>query len=201
MSDARTAIFERFNELPRAMRWLAVALVGIALFLFWQDVLLPVKLSWDRQSDALEAQVVAVRNGELLTEQLQGPALRDTVLGVGAIELPSGPDEGRKAIADAVNSVLTGDLAVSHSFQIGESTLPREAAKDLVKSNKRLKTITGELRFEAKPDLTIRIINALERHPQIESVTSVRLTKINEGRLKVRLNFDTWIVAAKATRR
>jgi hypothetical protein len=199
--SARTTIIERFSELPRAMRWLVVATIGTALFLFWQDMLQPIKHGWDRESNRIETQVRAVREGEQLTEQLQGPVLRDTVLGVGLIDLPGGPDEGRKAIADAVNAVLTGDLAVSHSFQIGESTLPRNAATGLVESTKRLKTITGELRFDAKPDKAIRIVQALEQRPEIESVNSVRFTKINEGNLKVRLNFDTWIVATKAARR
>ena len=64
----------------------------------------------------------------------------------------------------------------------------------------RVEAIKGELRFEAKPSVTIQIISELESNPDIDAVSSVRLTKGENGRVDVQLTVMSWVLVSDTRR-
>ena len=62
-------------------------------------------------------------------------------------------------------------------------------------SGKDLSRLSGELKFDATPEQAIAYIAAFEAHPDIEAVSSVRLTKTSAGKVTVRLTLEVWVEA------
>ena len=56
MSGIETA-WQSFRQLPRAAQWGLTALLGVVLFLVWNDVILGVSGNWNRATEDILAKV------------------------------------------------------------------------------------------------------------------------------------------------
>ncbi len=60
-----------------------------------------------------------------------------------------------------------------------------------------MERISGDLKFEARPEAALSIISELEDSPAIESITSVRLsTEAGPGKVRVDLTLEAWVVGS-----
>ena len=62
-----------------------------------------------------------------------------------------------------------------------------------------------ELEFVASPEVLIDVVRSLEAEPEIESISDLRIERIDEGvrsgvTLDVRLVIEAWVVPARGDR-
>ena len=65
----------------------------------------------------------------------------------------------------------------------------------IARPGQRLEAIKGEVRFTATPSVTMEVIAELESSPDLDAVTSVRMTKGESGRVNVQLTVMSWVLA------
>jgi hypothetical protein len=200
MSTMRN-LWQRYRRLPRAGQWAVAALVGIVLFVIWNDLVLAQAAAWNEQADKLLADAREAAGGERRRDRMQG--LRNTIRGLGPVQRPGTEAQPDLALNDAVNAILKRH-AVSHdSFNYrGPEKLPRGTLAQMLRPGRRVERITGDLRFDASPTEAMAIIAELEASPTIVALSDVRMT-LQAGRQKVRvdLTVESWIESSETRRR
>ena len=196
MTSTQT-IWQRYRRLPRAGQWAVAAVVGVALFLIWNDYVLSWATAWNEQADELLADAREAAGGERRLSRVNG--LRSTIQGLGPVEPPGKESQADLALNDAVNEVLKRHRVSDDSFNYrGPEKLRRGTLSQILRPGERVERITGDLRFDASPTEAIAIIAELEASPTIEAVSDVRMT-LQGGRQKVRvdLTVESWIVSSE----
>ena len=184
----------RYHEAPRAVRWAILAGGFLVLFLIWDSWIKPVGQAWAMEADRIERTVEDVREGEALMRKLNQARLESTIVNLGPLEQPGSDAQGRTELSNAVIETLREHGVKDHSFDLRlGGKLPAQVSSGVTDQGKRLVRLTGDLRFEAKPDVVIAVIADLERRAEIEAVTSVRLTRAT-GVLRVRLDLEAWVI-------
>ena len=65
----------------------------------------------------------------------------------------------------------------------------------------RVQRLVCELDFKTTPDTLINVIRELEAEPEIESISSLRLERIDDGpQLEVTLSIEAWVVPTRGGR-
>ncbi|MCZ6492729.1 MAG: hypothetical protein O6933_01480 [Planctomycetota bacterium] len=194
-------IWNRFRQLPRAVQWAGLAAIGIGLFLLYDEHVRPITTTWHDHADEMLTEVGEAAKSENRSRQLR--AMREPILGLGAVETPSNEAQGSNALNDAVNEVLKRHNVTRDSFNLrGATRLPRSTLSQIIQTNQLVQRITGDLRFDAAPDEAIAIIAELESSPMIEAISSVRITRVSGPRkVTVDLTVEAWIVSAEPRRR
>lgn len=188
-------LIQRFRQLPRALQWASIAVVGFALFLAWSDYLEPLRVDWASQADRIESHVKQVRDTEHQVKEFA--RRRDLVSNIGPVRVPLNESEGATAFTAAVNDILAKHNASNPSFgDRGRSRMPRGALTTITSSERRIDRITAEVKFDARPEDAAAIIADLESSPHVEAVNSVRMTKDAGGRVKVHLTIEAWVQVA-----
>ncbi|MCZ6852116.1 MAG: hypothetical protein O7F17_10795 [Planctomycetota bacterium] len=194
-------IWNRFRQLPRAVQWAGLAAIGIGLFLLYDEHVRPITTTWHDHADEMLTEVGEAAKSENRSRQLR--AMREPILGLGAVETPSNEAQGSNALNDAVNEVLKRHNVTRDSFNLrGATRLPRSTLSQIIQTNQLVQRITGDFRFDAAPDEAIAIIAELESSPMIEAISSVRITRVSGTRkVTVDLTVEAWIVSAEPRRR
>ncbi|MFB3138343.1 MAG: hypothetical protein ACE10B_03885 [Phycisphaerales bacterium] len=194
-------IWNRFRQLPRAVQWASLAAIGIGLFLLYDEHVRPITTTWHDHADEMLKEVGEAARSENRSRQLR--AMREPILGLGAVETPSNEAQGSNALNDAVNEVLKRHNVTRDSFNLrGATRLPRSTLSQIIQTNQLVQRITGDFRFDAAPDEAIAIIAELESSPMIEAISSVRITRVSGTRkVTVDLTVEAWIVSAEPRRR
>ncbi len=195
MIDTRT-IWSRFGKLPRAARWAILAVVGLALFLTYDAGVRPVSRGWNDRAEAMLADVRETARAQERLKHLR--ASRDPILALGPVEIPDREAEAGRALNEAVNEVLKEHPVSRDSFSLrSPAKLKRGTLERLISSDQRVERITGDLRFVAGPEEATAIIAALEKRPEIESISSVRITRKAGRKVTLDLTVDVWIVTSQ----
>ena len=194
-------IWNRFRQLPRAVQWASLAAIGIGLFLLHDQHVRPITTTWHDQADEMLKEVGEAARSENRSRQLR--AMREPILGLGAVELPGKEAQGSNALNDAVNEVLKRHTVARDSFNLrGATRLPRNTLSQIIQPNQLVQRITGDFRFDAAPDEAVAIIAELESSPMIEAISSVRITRVSGTRkVTVDLTVEAWIVSAEPRKR
>ncbi|MCZ6735118.1 MAG: hypothetical protein O7C65_04950 [Planctomycetota bacterium] len=194
-------IWNRFRQLPRAVQWAGLAAIGIGLFLLYDEHVRPITTTWHDHADEMLTEVGEAAKSENRSRQLR--AMREPILGLGAVETPGNEAQGSNALNDAVNEVLKRHNVTRDSFNLrGATRLPRSTLSHIIQTNQLVQRITGDFRFDAAPDEAIAIIAELESSPMIEAISSVRITRVSGTRkVTVDLTVEAWIVSAEPRRR
>ncbi len=194
-------IWNRFRQLPRAVQWAGLAAIGIGLFLLYDEHVRPITTTWHDHADEMLKEVGEAAKSENRSRQLR--AIREPILGLGAVETPGNEAQGSNALNDAVNEVLKRHNVTRDSFNLrGATRLPRSTLSQIIQTNQLVQRITGDFRFDAAPDEAIAIIAELESSPMIEAISSVRITRVSGTRkVTVDLTVEAWIVSAEPRRR
>jgi len=193
---AMTNMLHWFWRLPRAAQWLTFAIVFTVLFLAWHSVLGEIAANWNASADTIEADVRTVRNSREVLADLK--RLGDPITAIGEVATPGGKNEGGVAMSNAVIEIM-GTMKYSFGLNASGGNLPQDISRSVSRGGQRLSRLTGDLKFEATPEKAVDIIAAFETHPDIEAVSSVRLTRSSAGKLTVRLTLEAWVVAEKTT--
>ncbi len=194
-------IWNRFRQLPRAAQWASLAAIGIGLFLLHDKYVRPITTTWNDNANERLKEVGVAAMSENRSRQLR--AMREPILGLGAVETPGNEAQGSNALNDAVNEVLKRHSVTRDSFNLrGATRLPRRTLSQIIQTNQLVQRITGDLRFDAAPDEAVAIIAELESSPVIEAISSVRITRVS-GTRKVTVDptVEAWIVSAEPRKR
>jgi hypothetical protein len=188
---------DRFREMSKPVQIAFFIALGLILILGWDQFVRPQIANYNAQARSYQQRIESLRNAELLALQIN--SLRDTIVAVGDVRLPRTPAEGEQAMQNAVIEVTQRYSAMNVSFNMRSGgSLPR-GALDQITGGVQPERKNGTLRFEAPTDDAIAIIAALESRPEIESITSLRLTKSTSRRLSVVLSLEAWLLPQDQT--
>jgi hypothetical protein len=190
-----SSILERFNRLPRAIRWLALAVLFVVLFQAWYYLLQPVAERWRLAADETEEQIAAVREGSALAARFA--RMGDTVCAIGPVTLPGDENEASQALTQAYVDIMNTYSVSNDSFEL-RGTAGRISDRDaagLVRPGTRLQRITARFVFEASPQDAMAIIGDLDRRPDVEALNEVKLLRAGRS-LKVTLTLEAWATVA-----
>lgn len=194
MSERQT-IFERFAQLPSPLRFAGYGVLALLLFLFWNDYIAPLKRSWTQQADKIQTDVRNVRDAARLRAEIA--LLDDVIVSLGPVEVPRSADIASTAVHRQINEVLRSHSGVTQdSFTLTPRGNVQGRELLSITGGQQPQLLSGELRFDAAPDVAISIIRQLESSPEIEAVTLVQLTRTTGRRVSVRMNIEAWVVPA-----
>lgn len=196
MSNARDHL-ERFQELPRAMRWVVLAAVFLVAFLFWAKLIQPTAQGWSDRADRMESEL-----HDLKTDSGVPTDIRDATIGYGDLQLPDRKQQGSLQLAQHVQQLLEEHGIKNDSFTMQRPT-PINAAKSsgLTPGNEKLERLKCELDFQTQPNVAADIISAMESDPAIEAISTVKLDREGSGMVRVRLTIESWVRAGRGGRR
>ena len=196
MSGIETA-WQSFRQLPRAAQWGLAALVGVILFLVWNDFILGVTGNWNRAADDMMAKVEHAAGGDRRLQSLR--VLRPAVLGLGVVDKPGREAAAENALNDVINDVLKRHTVSGDSFSYrGPSKMRRGTLSDVIAPGERVERISGELRFESTPQQAIEIVAELESSRWIDAISMLRLTRLAGPRkIRVDLTVEALIVSTE----
>lgn len=204
---ATPSVLERFNEMPRAMRWLFIGVVFVAMFLAWDATIGAMVRQWNDEAEAIERKAADVRKAESTRARLR--AMDDTIINLGPVDLPGREAEGRTALTNAVVEVFESkefQNRVTYSFDLsgGGDKIREDISRGIVRSGGRVTRLTGSLKFESSPDDAIAVIARLESNPDIDAIRKVTISKTESRsgpRVKVALTVETWVEVSSSSRR
>lgn len=192
--------WQQFRTLPVVVQVLAWVLVGAVSLIIVDDYVWEIGRHWSDRADAIERKVADAGNIE--DRKRNARALRAAMTALGPVALPESLARSQDALTEVVNEVFSGYGSVA-----GLSFDPRGAASmptvlSNVMGGRKVERISGELRFDATVEDTIAIISELESRPEIEAVTTVRMTRQPAiTKLRVNLTIDAWVISEGNTRR
>ncbi len=196
MSGFETAWLS-FRQLPRAARWGLTALLGVILFVVWNDYILGVTGNWNRAAEDMMAKVEQAAGGDQRLQSLR--VLRPAVLGLGVVEEPGNEAAAENALNDIINEVLKRHTVSKDSFSYrGPSKMRRGTLSRVIDPGERVASISGDLRFESTPQQAIEIIAELESSRWIDAISTLRLTRLAGPRkIRVDLTVEALIVSVE----
>lgn len=195
MNSPIEQLMDRFNQMPRALRWASYAVFGVVLFLIWDSYVYPATLEMAQKADTIERQRDQVRNTPQLLAQMND--LRDAIMIVGHVAPPRDVVEGEGRFTNAVTDALKTHGIRDETFTLRRGGAFQSEHLYTVTGSRQTYRLTGELRFEAPPDVTMAVIADLESRPEVESLTQVNLTRASGRRLSVRIVLEAWIRPAR----
>lgn len=191
------SIWTTYRGLPTTMRWSIGAAVVAVVFLVWNDHVVRLAAAWDVRAERMLANVDKAAGD---TQRLQSlRVLRPVVLGLGPLNEPGAEAAAEKRLNRILNEVLKNHTVSDDSYSYrGPSKLRRGTLSRIVKPGEQVEKITGDLRFDATPEVAAQIIAELEASPDIDAISSLRLTKQpGPRRVTVDLTVETWIITAE----
>ncbi|MHC5113446.1 MAG: hypothetical protein ACYTGP_03340 [Planctomycetota bacterium] len=190
--------FERFQSLPRAVRWLSLAVAFVTLFLVWDASLGNMSRNLRKSAEKIEVQVTEVQQSDALRDKLT--SMQDTIVVLGDVKRPSSENEGQLALTNAYNEVFKNYEVTPDSFDMsgGGDKLPRNVSQGVARDGKRLARLTGTLKFKSSAEEAIGIIADFERHPDIESVSKLRINTDERRKVKVTMTLEVWVEVASS---
>lgn len=196
-----STLLDRFNQLPRSMRWLLIAVLVVVGVFVVDDYVWSQAREWRDQAARLESDLAAARAAS--TRLAEVDRMKAAIENLGPVRVPRPlPDaEGRDtaALNNAVNEVLKKYPVSNDRFDAkGVNRLPTGVLLGLISGNQRAAYVSGELKFEGNPDDVIAIIADLEASADIDAVSTVRIAKATGAarRLSVTLTVEAWTISA-----
>lgn len=192
----RASKMDRFRALPRAIQWAAIAALGMVLFLAWDWYIAPAADRWNKEADAIQNRVHEVRAVQDATSDVG--TIRGLVTNLGPVEPPTGESIGAAQFNNVVNQVIKKHGATNDSLGLrSKGKLPKTALPSFARG-KRIERWTGDLKFDATPSAAAAIIADLEASPDIEAIESVRISRDAQGKVKVHLAIEAWVLSGEA---
>lgn len=191
------SIWLRYRAMPTTMQWAVGAAVVAVVFLIWNDHIVRLTDEWNGQAERMLADVEKA-SGDTQRLQTLG-RLRPVVLGLGPIEDPGAESAAEKQLNKAINEILKNQQVSDDSYSYrGPSKLRRGTLSRVTGPGEQVERITGDLRFDATPEVAARILADMEASPDIDAISSLRLTRQpGPRRVTVDLTVETWIITAE----
>ena len=132
--------------------------------------------------------------------------MKPVILARGEIEIPNEYIKTSSQISTIVDEILseyTSKLTDIKKSNAPGKTISRGALNQSLelKRNHVIQKINETLEFESTPQVASEIIQKLESHPEIESITQLSLKKIGSDKIKVALVIEAWSTDKKSRKR
>lgn len=145
--------------------------------------------------EAAELRTLAARERDQSQNQVR--MIRDQIIAHGQVQAPRRASEGAAQMAAAATRIIRQHSSVIN-FKYDARTsqrLPASALRDVV-GNRRAERVTADVQFEAPVEVVSKIVSELEASPDIDSVSTLRLQRVDPGRrLRVKMIIEAWVVA------
>ena len=190
------SIWTAYRQAPKTVQWSIGAAVVAVVFLLWNDFVVRMKDEWDLRAEQMLANVDKAAGDTQRLESLR--RLRPVVLGLGPLDAPGSESDAEKRLNVAINEILKEHTVLHDSFSYhGPSKLRRGTLSRVIAPGMQVERISGDLRFDATPAIAAKIIAALETSPDIDAISSLRMTRQpGPRRVTVLLTVEAWIVTA-----
>jgi len=182
-------LLERFSALPRAGKWVALAVLGAGLYLVFNEFVWPRAEAFNNRADRY-ARVLS--RAAAYADGLPGNiAASATVHGPNmAPELES---VAKSKLAESVAGIMrTHGVNFGWNLrwnQIAGSVMPSLAAE----LGGTMHRAVAEIEFEAAPDIATRIIHDIDREPAVDAITDVKINYLDKTRrVKVTMTVERW---------
>jgi hypothetical protein len=194
---ARRGLREQFRDLgarvqalPERTRWAVYALAALVGWLAVDDLLWSPARAWSAEGDRIEAALARGRG-----PSLEVPTdVRRAIATFGPVEPPEEAGRGRERLSESINEVAKRHKVAGYSFEtrIG----PRLKDADAITLGPAVDRLQAELKFETTAEELPRIIADLESQPDIELVSSLRITRNEQSRkIGVQATIEAWTLA------
>jgi len=189
-------MLDRIASYPRAIQWAIWTTVGTVAFLMWDSTLAEVATDWSSKADNIEMQISEVNTPVELTS-----ITKNAITAFGEIQLPRTKAVGASGLTNAIHAILAARNVRNDEFKRTKTTRMRSGSlPGIATSGQQIEQVIGDLHFDARQSEILDVIADLESSPWIDSVSSVRLSKL-EGRLiGVDLSLEAWVVSKKHKR-
>jgi hypothetical protein len=192
--DLAQEAVDRFEALPRVGKWIALAAIGAGVLLFFREVIGPrveqLNTRADRTASLLEAS--ARRANDLPS------TIADRVVVYGPNSVPGREAAVKEKFANSVADILGKRGISQYGFDVRSSQslagniLPMVAAE---LSGTMRRTI-AELKFEASGETVNGVISDLERSPEVDAITDLRLSYSSKTRrVSAAVTIERWGVS------
>lgn len=190
-------ILDRISAFPRAMQWATWAAVGTIAFLIWDSTIANVAADWTSRANTIEMQIREVNTPVVLTS-----STRSAITAFGEVLLPREKAEGASGLTTSIHTILASRDVRNDEFKRTKTTRMRSGAlPGVASSSEQIEQVIGDLHFDARQSEILDVIADLESSPWIDSVSSVRLTRLDGRLIRVNLSLEAWVVSKKRGRR
>ena len=198
--DESGDLVDRFLALPPIWRIAGAGALLVVALLVAQDHVWPIADDWNREADRIERTIARGRSLDAALE----PRIERIAAALGPIEVPRSAAPGATRLEETVGRICAAhDIDPKIDGRTG-SRLPNNSPLSEVAGG-RVERLICELEFVASPDVLIDVVRSLEAEPEIESISDLRIERIDEGvrsgvTLDVRLVIEAWVVPARGDR-
>jgi hypothetical protein len=165
---------------------------ALALFLLVNDVIWPSGSEWKQRANDIEAAIAEVRRDAGLSRSFV--EMQSTVIALGPVQMPATEAEGNAALNQIYNTVRKNHAISNDSFELSKATKLTGTPLAKLVGRRTVSRLTGNLKFDATPEVAMAVIAELESSPLIESISSVRITRDAQPKVKVQLTLETWVL-------
>lgn len=179
----------RYASLPRRQQWVVLAAIALLGWFLADTVAWQRAAEWAAESDQIESALSrgAGRQATVTTE------LKRDVATYGAVEVPGDGAQGREELARAINDIAKKHKVAGYSYEARTGQRMKDA--DAAVLGGTLERLQAEVKFDTTPDELPKIVDELESHPGVETISSLRLTKNEQARkITVQATVEAWVV-------
>jgi hypothetical protein len=196
MSQYLQDILDRISLFPRAIQWAIWAAICTIAFLIWDATIADVAADWSAKSDTIEMQISEVNKPIILTS-----STKNAISAFGDVQLPRQKAGGSSGLTNAIHEILALSKVRNDEFTRTKTTRMRSSAlPGIAQSGQQIEQVIGDLHFEARQSDILDVIADLESSPWIDSISSVRLTRMDGRLIRVNLSLEAWVVSKKRGR-
>ena len=198
--DARTGrgdLVDRFLELPVIWRSGVAAALVLLVVLVAEDYIWPMADDWNAQANRIEK---IIDQGSRLDRAIDRKIER-VATALGPIEVPRSAAPGATRLEETVGRILEENgLRPKIDARTGSNLASNSPIAEI--AGGRVQRLVCELEFQSDPDTVIKVLRELEAEPEIESVSSVRLERLDNGPklLDVSMEIEAWVVPERRGR-
>lgn len=195
-SAARPDLVDRYLGWPPLWRLASAGGVLLMAILVAQDYVWPTADVWNAEADRIVRTIEKARN---IDDAIDGRVER-IATALGPIEVPRSASPGATRLEETVGGILEAhDLDPKIDARTGSRLASKSPISEV--AGGRVERLICELEFIADPDTLIAVIRELEAEPEIESISDLRLERIDDGpRLDIRLSVEAWVVPTRGGR-
>lgn len=195
-STRKPDLVDRFLLLPTIWRFTSAAAVILLVLLVAQDYVWPAANEWNEESDRIARIIGQSQNLERSIDR----KIERVATALGPIEVPRSASPGATRLEETVGSILEANGIIAKIDGRSGSRLATSSPISEVAGG-RVQRLVCELDFKSDPDTLIKVIRELEAEPEIESIASLRLERLDDGpQLEITLSIEAWVVPTSGGR-
>lgn len=189
----------KFNALPRAVKWMAIAAVIIVAYFGVFEPVLTFADRWNSRASRLESALA--RDKELASLEGDGYKIQTLQAAFGEPIRPGQKDVTPEGLLRVVNAILDQHAVGGRTVSESTSTLSGDAAAALGVGE--IKRFILQVSFEADAATVAAVLADLEKAPEVAAVSRVRIDKSSvrfgsvedEGLVRATLSPEAWVIS------